>query len=133
MVGLRTDDLKLTRDAEPSDFVTAFRRYGYHLQGALYHDIEASRYGLEILPDGHNLIVVSRTTGKVGFFGTEHWLPMGRQLLHGALRLRAKFERDGQPPPTMWEVAQQLPPPSHYDRLRAERMLEHVRTICGND
>ncbi len=129
--GLRIDDLKMTKASDPTGLATSVRNCGYDVQQGLYHRIEADRYGLERLRDGANLIVVSRTTFKVGTFGLANWLARGERILERLLDLQAlKMERQ-EPPLTMLEVPQQLPPPTRWDRTQEERIIAHVEQQCA--
>ncbi|MEM9462105.1 MAG: PD-(D/E)XK nuclease-like domain-containing protein [Myxococcota bacterium] len=127
--GLRIDDIKITRESDPSDFARQVRQHWLHVQAALYHDIDCTRHGLTRLRDGYTIIAVSRATKRVAAFGLANWLDEGRKVLDAALRLAAYRAEGDAHVPTMWERPQQLPPPSRWDQELTKRIVRHVDRV----
>jgi PDDEXK-like domain of unknown function (DUF3799) len=126
--GVWLSDLKITRSVDLVSFGHTVGDYGYDAQAWLYSDIEASRYGLERLTCGYDLIVVTETAPhRVGVWSMpQTWLDRGRRLVEAALQLRRIHEETCERPPLWWERPQYIPDPSRTDRERERRISDHV-------
>lgn len=133
--GVWIGDIKISRSATPLGFRYAVSDYGYDLQAALYHDIEASRFALERLRFPFDLIVVSREPPhKVGHYSMpDSWMERGRRMLGACLRLRQLHQKTGERPPVWWEQHQYLPGPSKRDREEDERVSKHVHDLWNRE
>ena len=129
--GVWLGDIKTTRRKDAVDFRYAVSDFGYDLQGAQYHDIEASRYDLECLAGGFELLVVqSDPPHYVSVYPLgPKWMARGRRLYEAAIAVRKIHEETGERPPLWWSGRAELPEPTAVDRLRERRMLEHVQRL----
>jgi hypothetical protein len=132
--GLWLGDLKITAAADPIAFAYKLGDYGYDVQAWLYSDIEASRFGLEHLRCGYDLIIVSRAPPHrvMVWPMTAPWLARGRRLTEDVLDLRHLHEQTGERPPMWWEGRldpNDVPPPSRNDRDREKRIHEHLQRL----
>lgn len=130
--GVWLGDLKITSASDLLGFAHKIGDYGYDAQAGLYEGIEASRYGLDHLRCGYDLIVVTRDAPHrvcvVPIAGP--WLARGRRIVEHELDLRRLHKTTQVRPPLWWEgriAADDVPPPTRYDQERERRIREHVQ------
>jgi hypothetical protein len=132
--GLWLGDLKTTEAVDPIAFARKMGDYGYDAQAALYEGIEASRFGLDELAYGYDLIVVSkRPPHRIVIWPVRGaWLARGRRIVEACLDLRALHEQTGERPPLWWQGRMEpndIPPPSRTDRDRERAVHDHVKRL----
>lgn len=130
--GVWLGDIKTTSADDLLGFAHKIGDYGYDAQAALYEGIEASRYGLDHLRCGFDLIVVAREAPHrvmvVPIAGP--WLARGRRLVELELDLRRLHEETRDRPPLWWEgriAPEDVPPPTRIDTEKERRIREHVQ------
>lgn len=128
--GVWQGDIKTTRARDLLTFAYSVSDYGYDMQAALYQSIAESLYG-HPMRSGYDLLAVSSTPPHPVFVVSicGAWMMRGRRLLESALRYRQHHEETGMRPPMWWEGRQVLPPPSHRDKMREERICEHANSL----